>query len=105
MVQVRANGLCVLRIADAEIFLRQVIGTDTPSSSEELSELLRRVITPAFSDMVLESKLGAIDLQGKQAELAGKLKDYVQERVDDEFGLAIDDIAMTSRCPKRSPTP
>ncbi len=100
MVQVRANGLCVLRIEDPEIFLREVIGTDSAVSTEEISELLRRVITQAFSDMVLESGLGVIDLQGKQTELGGKLKDYVQERVDDEFGLRIDDIVMTITLPE-----
>lgn len=100
MVQVRANGLCVLRIADPEIFLREVIGTDSSVSTEEISELLRRVITQAFSDMVLETRLGVIDLQGRQTELAGKLKDYVQERVDDEFGLKIDDIVMTITLPE-----
>lgn len=100
MVQVRANGLCVLRIADPEIFLREVIGTDSSVSTEEISELLRRVITQAFSDMVLESGFGAIDLQGRQTQLAGKLKDYVQERVDDEFGLKIDDIVMTITLPE-----
>ena len=100
MVQVRANGLCVLRIEDPEIFLREVIGTDSSVSTEEISELLRRVITQAFSDMVLETGLGVIDLQGRQTELAGKLKDYVQERVDDEFGLKIDDIVMTITLPE-----
>lgn len=100
MVQVRANGLCVLRIADPEIFLREVIGTDSSVSTEEIAELLRRVITQAFSDMVLETRLGVIDLQGRQTELAAKLKDYVQERVDDEFGLKIDDIVMTITLPE-----
>jgi membrane protease subunit (stomatin/prohibitin family) len=100
MVQVRANGLCVLRIEDPEIFLREVIGTDSAVSTEEISELLRRVITQAFSDMVLESGLGVIDLQGRQTEMGGKLKEYVQERVDDEFGLKIDDIVMTITLPE-----
>ncbi len=100
MVQVRANGLCVLRIADSEIFLREVIGTDSSVSTDEISELLRRVITQAFSDMVLETGLGVIDLQGRQTELAAKLKDYVQERVDDEFGLQIEDVVMTITLPE-----
>jgi membrane protease subunit (stomatin/prohibitin family) len=100
MVQVRANGLCVLRIADPEIFLREVIGTDSSVGTDEISELLRRVISQAFSDMVLETRLGVIDLQGRQTELAGKLKQYVQERVDDEFGLKIDDIVMTITLPE-----
>ena len=29
MVQVRANGLCVVKIANPEIFMKEVIGTDS----------------------------------------------------------------------------
>lgn len=99
MVQVRANGLCVVRIEDPEIFLREVIGTDSAVETEEITELLRRVISLAFSDMILETGLGAIDLQGRQVELSGKLREFVAERVDDEFGLAIPDIMMNISLP------
>ncbi len=99
MVQVRANGLCVVKIDDVEVFLREVIGTDSAVEADELTELLRRVITMAFSDLVLETELGAIDLQGRQVELSGRLRDFVNERVDDEFGLAIQDITMNVSLP------
>src|SRR5688572_21591192 len=99
MVQVRANGLCVVKIADVEVFLREVIGTDSDVQAEEITELLRRVITLAFSDMVMETGLGAIDLQGRQVELAGKLRDFVAERVDDEYGLAIPEVTMNISLP------
>jgi membrane protease subunit (stomatin/prohibitin family) len=99
MVQVRANGMCVVKIDDPEIFLREVIGTDSAVEAEELAELLRRVITLAFSDMVMETGLGAIDLQGRQVELAGKLRDFVAERVDDEYGLAIPEVTMNISLP------
>jgi membrane protease subunit (stomatin/prohibitin family) len=99
MVQVRANGLCVVKIEDPEIFLREIIGTDSTVEAEEISELLRRVITLAFSDMILETGLGAIDLQGRQVELSAKLREFVAERVDDEFGLAIPDIMMNISLP------
>lgn len=100
MVQVRANGLCVLRIDNAEIFLREVIGTDSAVTTEEISELLRRVITLAFSDMIMATGLGAIDLQGRQVELSDKLRDFVQERVDDEFGLKVDSVTMNITLPE-----
>lgn len=99
MVQVRANGLCVVRIADTAVFLKEVIGTDSSVEVEEIAELLRRVISMAFSDLVLESGLGAIDLQGRQVELSGKLRDFVVERVDDEFGLDIPSITMNISLP------
>lgn len=99
MVQVRANGLCVVKIDDVQIFLREVIGTDSAVEAAEITELLRRVISMAFSDMVLETGLGAIDLQGRQVALSAKLREFVEERVDDEFGLAIPDITMNISLP------
>jgi membrane protease subunit (stomatin/prohibitin family) len=100
MVQVRANGLCVVKIEDPEIFLREVIGTDSAVEAEEISELLRRVITLAFSDMIMDTGLGAIDLQGRQVELSEKLRDFVAERVDDEFGLGIQSVTMNISLPE-----
>jgi membrane protease subunit (stomatin/prohibitin family) len=100
MVQVRANGLCVLKIQDAEIFLREIIGTDSEVNAEEIAELLRRVISLAFSDLILKTGLGAIDLQGRQVEIAQQLKEFVAERVDDEYGLAINDITMNISLPE-----
>ena len=99
MVQIRANGLCVVKIADVEIFLKEVIGTDSAVEADEIAELLRRVISMAFSDMVLETSLGAIDLQGQQVSLSAKLAEFVQERVDDEFGLEIPEMTMNISLP------
>ena len=100
MVQVRANGLCVVKIENAETFLKEVIGTDSSVEIDEIAELLRRVITLAFSDLILETKLGVIDLQGRQVELSDKLRDFVAQRVDDEFGLAIPSITMNISLPE-----
>ncbi|MEZ7962547.1 MAG: SPFH domain-containing protein [Ilumatobacter sp.] len=99
MVQIRANGLCVVKITDVEIFLKEVIGTDSAVEADEIAELLRRVISMAFSDMVLATGLGAIDLQGQQVALSTKLAEFVQERVDDEFGLSIPEMTMNISLP------
>ncbi|MBD0024430.1 DUF4339 domain-containing protein [Gordonia pseudamarae] len=100
MVQVRANGMCVVRVADPAIFLREVIGTDSNVNVDEISELLRRIIAQAFSDMILQTGVGVIDLQGKVGELSQKLKVFVQERVDDEYGLGIEDILLNVSLPE-----
>lgn len=100
MIQVRANGLCMIKVADPEIFLKEIIGTESSIEVEEITEILRRVIAQAFQDMIVESKLGAIDLQGQGRELAGTLTQYVQERVDDEYGLEILSIDLTISLPE-----
>lgn len=100
MVPVRANGTVVVKIADTGVFLREVIGTDSAVEADEIAILLRQVIATAFSEMVLTTGLGAIDLQTRQLELAGKLRDHVQEKVDDEFGLQIPDITLVISLPE-----
>ncbi len=99
MVQVRANGLCVVRVADPPVFMRQVIGTDSSVDVEEITEIIRRVITLAFSDLVMATKLGAIDLQGHQLELSDQLRQFVASRVDDEFGLGVDSVTLNVSLP------
>lgn len=99
MVQVRANGLCIVRVQNPPLFLRTVIGTDSAVDIDEITELIRREISQALSELVLGTGVGAIDLQSRQTELSGKLRDVVASRVDDEFGLAIDSITMNVSLP------
>ena len=87
MVQVRANGMCVVRVADPAIFLREVIGTDSNVNVDEISELLRRIIAQAFSDMILQTGVGVIDLQGKVGELSQKLKASVVYDLTDALSV------------------
>ncbi len=99
MVQVRANGLCVVRVVDSATFLRQVIGTDSNVDSDEIAELLRRIITTAFSEMLIETGVGAIDLQARQRELAAQLQQYVQSKVNQQYGLACESIELNISLP------
>ena len=87
-------------VVDDDTILREIIGTDSTVTTEEISELLRRIITLAFSDMIMATGMGAIELQGRQVQLSDKLRDFVQERVDDEFGLKIDSVTMNITLPE-----
>ena len=42
-------------VADPAIFLQEVIGTDSNVNVDGISELLRRIIAQAFSDMILQT--------------------------------------------------
>ncbi|WP_227982504.1 SPFH domain-containing protein [Nocardia spumae] len=99
MVQVRANGTTIVKVLDPAVFLRQVIGTESVVEMEQITDLLRRNIVLAFSDMVLASGLGAIDLQGRQVELSDKLREFVAQRVA-SFGLGVDAVTMTISLPE-----
>jgi membrane protease subunit (stomatin/prohibitin family) len=99
MVQVRANGLCVIVIEQPHAFLREVIGTDSTVEAEEVTELVREVMRLAFAEFVLGTGAGAIELQGRQVELADQLRAFVVERLDDEFGLGVQSVTMNISLP------
>lgn len=100
MVQVRANGLCVIRVTDAGVFLNEVIGTDSNVDADEIAELIRRIIATEFSRMLIDTGAGAIDLQAHQGELAAKLREYVRSKVEKEYGLTCESIEMTISLPE-----
>ncbi|MCU1643194.1 MAG: hypothetical protein JWN03_3469 [Nocardia sp.] len=99
MVQIRANGTAMVKVTDAEVFLRQMIGTNAEVDADVLSETLRNNMALAFSDMVLASGLGAIDLQGRQVELSGKLGEFVAQRLSG-FGIGVDQVTLSISLPE-----
>ncbi|WP_433561117.1 SPFH domain-containing protein [Nocardia sp. CA-151230] len=99
MVQIRANGTANVRVTDIEVFLRQMIGTNAEVDADVLSEQLRANVALAFSDMVLASGLGAIDLQGRQVELSDKLREFVGQRLSG-FGIGVEGVTMTISLPE-----
>ncbi|MFE3000128.1 SPFH domain-containing protein [Nocardia sp. NPDC059246] len=99
MVQIRANGTANVRVTDIEVFLRQMIGTNAEVDADVLSEQLRANVALAFSDMVLASGLGAIDLQGRQIELSDKLREFVGQRLSG-FGVGVEGVTMTISLPE-----
>ncbi|MET9487264.1 SPFH domain-containing protein [Nocardia sp. NPDC006630] len=99
MVQIRANGTAMVKVTDVEVFLRQMIGTNAEVDADVLSETLRNNMALAFSDMVLASGLGAIDLQGRQVELSGKLGEFVAQRLSG-FGIGVDQVTLSISLPE-----
>ncbi|GAB2529632.1 SPFH domain-containing protein [Nocardia heshunensis] len=99
MVQIRANGTANVRVTDIEVFLRQMIGTNAEVDADTLSEQLRANVALGFSDMIMASGLGAIDLQGRQVELSDKLREFVGQRLSG-FGIGVEGVTMTISLPE-----
>lgn len=88
-IRIRAFGTYAMKAVDPKALLREVVGTDSEVSAEEITELVRAVINSAFADMLGESQIAALDLASKYRELSEDLRLAVCERVDDEYGLDI----------------
>jgi membrane protease subunit (stomatin/prohibitin family) len=88
-LRIRAFGTYALRAIDAKILLKELVGTDGSFQAEEVGELLRSIIVEAFSSMIGQSKIAALDLAANYRDLSDQLRTIVRERIDDEYGLDV----------------
>jgi membrane protease subunit (stomatin/prohibitin family) len=68
--------------------LRQLVGTDPQFRTDEVESFLRDNMVSEVATAINTSGVAAIDLQGKQQELGGKLSDTLTSNLT-EFGIRI----------------
>jgi len=88
-VRLRAFGTYTLKASDPKRLLEELVGTDEHFEVEEISELLRAVVSSAFADVVASCEIPLVDLATQYGELSETLRQAVLERVDDEYGLDV----------------
>ncbi|HZZ41458.1 MAG TPA: SPFH domain-containing protein [Tepidisphaeraceae bacterium] len=80
-VRLRAFGTFVTRICDPATFLRQVVGTNSRFTVDEIGDQLRDMVVSRFADVLGESKLPVLDLASNYDEL-GK---FITSKIHDDF--------------------
>ena len=95
-IRLRAFGVYTLRAIDAAALVRELVGTDGIFEAEEVTELLRAIIIAAFSDVLGQSKIAALDLASRYQELAERVRLAVCERIDDEYGLEVPALSIVN---------
>ena len=95
-IRLRAFGTYALKAVEPKALLRELVGTDGIVEADEVTELMRSIITSALSDMLAEKQVAALDLDAKYREFSEELRKYVQEKVDDEYGLAIPQLIIVN---------
>ncbi len=95
-IRLRAFGTYALKATEPKALLKELVGTDGVVEADEVTELLRSVINTAFADMLAEKKIAALDLAAHYNEFSEDLRKSVQERVDDEYGLAIPQLFIVN---------
>lgn len=95
-IRLRAFGTYTLKAIDPKALLKELVGANSEFSSDELSELLRSIITQAFTDMLGTSQVAALDLASRYQEMSVELRKLVAERIDDEYGLDIPQLFIVN---------
>ncbi len=95
-VRVRAFGTYTLRAIDPGRLLSELVGTDGVYEAEEVSALLRSIISMTFADVIASSGISVLDLAQNYSELSETLRQEVVSRIDDEFGLEIPQLYIVN---------
>ncbi len=80
-IRLRAFGSYTIRIKDAPVFLREIVGTDGHFTTEEITSQLRNLIVSRFTNILGQAKIPALDLAGNYDQLG----QFLQQRIAPEF--------------------
>jgi membrane protease subunit (stomatin/prohibitin family) len=95
-VRVRAFGTYTLKASEPKTLLRELVGADSDFEADEISELLRSIISTAFADVVAKSEIGLLDLASSYQDLSEEVRRVVLERIDDEYGLDLPQLYIVN---------
>src|SRR5260370_983439 len=69
IVRLRAFGIYDFKIVDPKLFLKEVAGTDDHFRLDEFNDTMRSRIVSVFSEALAQSKIPALDVAARYAEL------------------------------------
>jgi membrane protease subunit (stomatin/prohibitin family) len=82
MVRLRAFGTYEIRITDAGAFMKEIVGTDSHFTIDEVQEQLKNLILSKFTTTLGESKIPILELASNYE----KFSNYVTEHIAPYFG-------------------
>ncbi len=80
-IRIRANGNYAMKIADPELFIKTIAGTDGTFTTESISNQLRNVAVTRFTDVIGESKIPILDMASNFDELSK----FCENKMKQEF--------------------
>lgn len=95
-IRLRAFGTYALKAVDAKALLTELVGTDGVVEADEVTELMRSIITEAFADMLGEKQIAALDLASHYREFSEELRKHVNGKIDDEYGLEVPQLFIVN---------
>ena len=88
MIRLRGYGIFSYRVSNPSLFLQDIFGTNGDFSVESISNHLKKMITSSLSDLIAESKIGALDLSSNYDELSEMGKSKISS-IFENFGLEL----------------
>ncbi len=81
-LRIRAFGTYGVRITDALMFIREIVGTEGVFTTDEISSQLRNLITSRFATIIGSSNIPVLDMAANYDQLG----EFLTTRIAPEFG-------------------
>jgi membrane protease subunit (stomatin/prohibitin family) len=81
MVRLRAFGNFSIKVSDAGTFVKQIAGTNSRFTLDDLDDQLRDMVSSRFADALGQSKIPALDLAGNYDQLS----QYIISKIQTDF--------------------
>jgi len=91
MIRVKGYGSYAFKVDDAELFLKELFGTNSSFKTEDITDWLKTMLVSAISDALGESKVSALDLAGNTMEFNQIVKANIQNKFK-EIGLLLTNL-------------
>ncbi len=96
MVRIRAFGSYEIQISDPAKFLQNIVGTDNEFTTDEVSEKLRNIVIPKFTDAIGESKIPVLDFAASYNELSEFITKNIASDYENDYGLLLKRFLITN---------
>ncbi len=92
-IRLRAFGTYVVRVDDPAVFIREIVGTDSHFTADEITNQLRNHLVSRFADVLGSSGIPVLDLAGNYDELGQFLHDRIAPEFE-TYGLDLSTILV-----------
>ncbi len=93
MVRVRGYGSYSFRVDQADVFLRELFGTNSSYSTYDITNWLKSLLVSYLTDAIGESKVSVLDLAGNTLEFNQIISASVQSKFN-EIGLKLTNLVI-----------
>ena len=89
--RIRAFGTYSVKVADAGVFMREIVGTDGEFTMDEISYQIRNIIVQEFSRVIASSGIPVLDMAANTADFS-KLVTKAIDATIRSYGLSIPEL-------------
>ena len=94
-IRIKAHGTYAFKVKDAAVLLKELFGTNSSFTTQDINQYLKSMLVAGFADTVAESGISALDLAANLMEFNGKVKEQIQNLFEN-IGLTATNFIIES---------